>query len=660
MNAGVPVSEWAPPVALILVVGAVYWATTLAQKASWKANGELLQLVATGGFFVLRPPDPEGVQLVAVIAFMALVPAQLVFRSLAAARRITPVWLVLVLWRMARDPLRYTWLIMLLILATGLATSSTTIGATLDRGQEDSIHYELATDIRLSEPDRGADSDAMIESLAELPGLTLVSPALRERARVDNTDVELLAVDSDTFSRIAWYRDDLSDRSMVQLMSAVRPVEPAERVPIPDGAATIGAWVKPAFSSTGLALWFLVEDATGVTHTIDLGIIKRLEWARLRVDLPAGLEEPLYLSAIEVFEPAGNQGNLSEYADLVDGTPGHVYLDDLHVTLAGSNQEQVFEAFEDADGWSPIVTDPKEPDEIVASDAQVHGGQRSGLFTFGSIRNRLIRGFQRSPTGGPVPVVVSDTFAELSGFAVGRTFIVEIASRLVPFRISATAEYFPALSPDGNGFIVADLDSLLGHLDLLTYSTPPLRPNELFLASATGSEDIVLSAARALAGSAWQTSGYESELDQLRLDPLGGAGRRVLVWVSIAVAILAGGLGYGTYLLSSGHSGHRETGVLRSAGFTGWQLGWLLGAEHLAVAVVGLGIGTWTGLQMSALMASSVAVTAEGLPIVPPIVTVTNWQVLAPFYVVLIAVVTGALLLLRRPGVERRNQTADG
>ena len=63
---------------------------------------------------------------------------------------------------------------------------------------------------------------------------------------------------------------------------------------------------------------------------------------------------------------------------------------------------------------------------------------------------------------------------------------------------------------------------------------------------------------------------------------------------------------------------------------------------------------------MSALMASSVAVTAEGLPIVPPIVTVTNWQILIPFYVVLIAVVTGALIVSRRPGVERRNQTADG
>ena len=49
----------------------------------------------------------------------------------------------------------------------------------------------------------------------------------------------------------------------------------------------------------------------------------------------------------------------------------------------------------------------------------------------------------------------------------------------------------------------------------------------------------------------------------------------------------------------------------------------------------------------------------SGQPIVPPIVTVTNWQVLIPFYVVLIAVVTGALLLLRRPGAERRNQSAE-
>ena len=659
MTADVPISEWAPPVALILVVGVVYSATTLARRASWVANGEILQLAATGGYFVLRPPDPEGVQFVAIVAFMALVPAQLVFRALSAARRITPVWLVLVLWRMARDPLRYTWLIMLLILATGLAASSITIGATLDQGQEDSLHYELATDIRLFDPDLDADSDSIIESLAELPGLKLVSPALRETASVDDTDISLLAVDSDTFSTIAWYRDDLADRPLLQLMSAVRPVEPADRVPIPDGAATIGAWVRPAFSSTGLALWFLVEDANGAIHTIDLGIIDTLGWARHTVDLPEGIEAPLHLSAIEVFQPAGNQGNLSEFSDLVNGTPGHIYLDDLYVTQAGSGEEIVFEAFEDTDGWSPIVTDPKKPDKIVASEEEVHGGQRSGLFTFGAIRNRLIRGFQRSPTGGPVPVVISSTFAELSGFGIGRNFIVEVSSRLVTFRVSEIAEYFPTLSPDGTGFIVADLDALLGHLNVLTYSTPPLSPNELFLASEAGAEDEVLSSARALAGSSWQTSGYESELSRLRLDPLGGAGWRVLVWVSIAVAILAGGLGYGTYLLSSGASRHQETSVLRSAGFTGWQLSWLLGVEHLVVAVIGLGIGTWTGFKMSDLMASSIAVTAEGLPIVPPIVTVTNWQVLIPFYVVLIAVVTGALLLLRRPGAERRNQSAE-
>ena len=660
MTADVPVSELAPPVALILGVGALYWATTQVQRASWTANLELAQLAATGGYFVLRPPDPEGVQLVAIIAFMSLVPAQLAFRLLAVSRRFTPVWLVLVLWRMARDPLRYTWLIMLLILATGLATSSTTIGATLDRGQEDSIHYELATDIRLSEPDLGTDADSIIGPLSEISELALISPALRETARIDEIDVTLLGVDSGTFSRVAWYRDDLSSRSFLELMSAISPPAPATQVTIPGRAASIGVWVKPAVSSSGLAIWVMIEDATGETHTIDLGIIETLEWSRLSVDLPAGLEMPLHLSAVEVFEPAGNQGNLSEFADLVNGTPGHVFLDDLHVVLAGSGDVRVFEDFEDVAGWSPIVTDPQDPDRIVASEEEVYAGKRSGLFTFGDTRNRLIRGFQRSPTGGPVPLIVSTTFADKIGASVGQTFVAEINSRLVQFRISATAEYFPTVSPDGNGFLIADLDSLLGHLDVLTYSSPRVRPNELFLASETSVEDKVLAAAKKVAGPAWQTQSYQSELDYLRSDPLGGAGWRMLVWVSIAVAILAGGLGYGTYLLSSTADGHQESGVLRSAGFTGWQLGWLLAIEHLAVAVVGLGVGTWTGLQMSSLMASSVAVTANGQPIVPPVVTITDWQTLTPFYIALVAVVTGALWMLRRPGAERRNQRTDG
>ena len=98
--------------------------------------------------------------------------------------------------------------------------------------------------------------------------------------------------------------------------------------------------------------------------------------------------------------------------------------------------------------------------------------------------------------------------------------------------------------------------------------------------------------------------------------------------------------------------------------------------EELLVALHSVEVGRVRGVHDSPLDAGPVhrlkeafggvhddtpiVASAEGLPIVPPIVTVTNWQILIPFYVVLIAVVTGALIVSRRPGVERRKQTADG
>ena len=54
------------------------------------------------------------------------------------------------LWHMARNPLQYSWLVLLLVLVTGLGVLATTVGGTLDRSQVDRINYEVGADIRIS------------------------------------------------------------------------------------------------------------------------------------------------------------------------------------------------------------------------------------------------------------------------------------------------------------------------------------------------------------------------------------------------------------------------------------------------------------------------------------------------------------------------------
>jgi ABC-type antimicrobial peptide transport system permease subunit len=79
---------------------------------------------------------------------------------------------------------------------------------------------------------------------------------------------------------------------------------------------------------------------------------------------------------------------------------------------------------------------------------------------------------------------------------------------------------------------------------------------------------------------------------------------------------------------------------------------WLVAAEHLVIVIMGLAIGTVAGFAMSNIMVSAVAVTERGDPVLPPFVVTTNWALMGPIYVALIAVFAAALYLLARVASE--------
>ena len=64
----------------------------------------------------------------------------------------------------------------------------------------------------------------------------------------------------------------------------------------------------------------------------------------------------------------------------------------------------------------------------------------------------------------------------------------------------------------------------------------------------------------------------------------------------------------------------------------------------MLVALIGLGVGTWAGFQMSRMMVSSVAVTDGGGRVLPPFILTTNWVLMGPLYAVMLAIFVVALL----------------
>ena len=246
-----------------------------------------------------------------------------------------------------------------------------------------------------------------------------------------------------------------------------------------------------------------------------------------------------------------------------------------------------------------------------------------------------------------MPVVASSSFVERTGTRAGNALIVNILGRLIPVRIMDTVEYFPTLDPEGNGFLVADLDNLLRHLNILS-PVSRISANELLLRNVPGTDDEVNAIAHSLAPRSELVHSRMQLLEEIRLDPLITAGWRAMILIAIFVIVFAATLGYVTYLLSFSGQSRAEMGFLQALGFRHRQMTSLLIAEHLVVAAIGIAIGTAAGFFMSNIMVSAVAVTENGLPVVPPYILTTDWFFMGAIYAALIFIFVAALLWLAR------------
>ena len=635
--------EWVAEVALLLGVAAIYWATSRSSQRSLQVGGLVLQAVLVVIFVALEPPSSGQFSFVPTIGLIAIIPAQGVFLLLRASERITPVWVAMGLWHMARNPTQYSWLVLLLVMATGLGFLATTAGGTLTRSYEERVLYQVAADIRVTDLPMffGGGREFLKESYLTIPGVMGVSMALRGSGTVGATSAgrqfDVLAVESREFPYISWYRDDFSKRPLSGVMRALHSDVLFEPIAIPEGASDIGMWTKPEDLYPNMALWMVIQDARGVLETVSLGGTGPPEWHLTRTLLPSSLVPPLRLVSVQVYEPVYGS----------TGTPGSILMDDLHVVGQSNGEEHLLDGFEDGTTWTALATSMISTDLIASTDEDVFRGQRAGLFTFGKDTDRGIRGFYRSPSGGRVPVVASSSFMAGAGLGVGDSFIVEVMSRLIPVVVTDTVDYFPTLNPRRGGFLLADLDNLLRHLNLLS-PISTIAPNELFINEAPGAGTAVRDAVLGLVPSSNSVHDKESLLSSVQLDPLVTAGWRAMVPLSLGIIVFTAGLGYVTYLLSFAGRNRSEMGFLRSLGLSRRQMIGLLGLEHLVIVTAGLGLGTWAGYQMSTVMVSSVAVTETGNRVLPPFTLITDWGFMVIIYAAMIAIFTAALYALTR------------
>ena len=645
---------WVPEAAVIAVFGAAYWLSTsnapsllrsgaspvldtgmrVITRAFWMA----VQIGAVAWFTYMSPPHPDQPSAVFVgsIALLCIVPAQALFYLLAEFARHAPVWVSMSMWHMARNPLQYSWLVLLLVLAGGIGVLSTTVGATLDRSYEERVRYNVGSDIRVIELDSylGRRDGRVEETFGAVPGVQSISVAHRATGRIGagqiGTGFSLLAVDTDTFD--AWYRDDFFERTLDQVLSTLKVEEPVRTIEIPEGSRQIQMWVNPEDFYSLIFLWIVLEDANGRTDTVTFGKVPEPGWNLVNTDLPGDLVHPIKVVSIQINEPGFG----------ATATAGSIVFDDL-AAVSESGEATLVEGFEDSFDWVHLATTQLGVDEVTRVSDNVHSGTGAAHFVFGKETNVGLRGFYRAGGHGFIPAVASRTFSAATGAGVNNAILVTLPGGVVPVVVTDIVDYFPTLDPARGGFLVFDIDTLLTYLDALN-PIGGTAVNEIFIETAPGADMEVFQSVSRIVRARGDAVGLEEQLAAQEIDPLISAGWRTIVPVALGVVLFMSGLGYVVYLLAFAERSMGEMGSLRSLGFSRVQTIGLIGLEHMLVALIGLGVGTWAGFQMSRMVVSSVAVTDGGGRVLPPFILTTNWVLVGPLYVVMLAIFVVALL----------------
>ncbi len=637
-------NEWPLQVAILAAFGIAYWATTRVTRVKERLGGIIAQVAMVALFVWQHPPDQDDLLLfVPILILVTIVPLQLGFYVLRWLASITPLVLVLPLIHMSRNPLQYSWMILLLVLLTGLGVLATTVGSTLGESQHDRARYNVGADIHISgiEFDQFAHPQNWRRPFDETAGVADVSFGFRSLGQTgpdsERSIFELLAVEPRRFLEVGWFRDDFAGRSLSSIMGSLLPTSPVEPIPIPEDAGGVGVWAKPESSYQSLLVLFLVMDRRQIVTALPVGSpIDPTRWQLLSTLLPEDIPRPLHFLGLLTFE----QGVFGSA-----GITGSVLLNDLHA--AGPDGIEIIEPFNGDTNWSPFRVADSGTDSITYIDDDSFEGGVSAVYRFGQETYLGIRGLHLLPEGGHVPVLVSSTFAKANGVEPGDSFVATIQSRTVPVVVGDVVDYFPTLSPSGPGFMVANLSALTTYLDMIDPGARHL-PTELFIRTESGQQQATLAAVSALVDTPELINSVIQEVERSDVDPLITAGWRVMIPISAGVIVLVSALGYVVYLISFGGRARVEIGALRAMGLSRAQLVGLLTFEHISIALIGIGLGTWAGFQMSRFMVTSLEVSEEGEEILPPFLLTTDWAFMVPVYALMIAIVVVALLNLNR------------
>ncbi|MFC2010587.1 FtsX-like permease family protein [Chloroflexota bacterium] len=589
------------------------------------------------------------------IVFLRLFP---IIISLATKlnRYISNTSVVLGLWYMARNPVHYGRLILLLMMAASVGMFSATFINTLERSYNERAMYSSGSDVRLEALDNlFTRKDALQQEYSGIPGVEEVSMAYRvDGSAVTNyrrTNFTLLAVDPVTLSEVAWYRDDFADQPFQELMNLIGEDKPIQQgLALADGTEAIGVWVYPMKGYIETRVCAKIRNGLGHYIDYELGSIDGEGWQYFEAKLTTvGFDtlplSPLSLICLYISE------NI-EFSSLLGG----VYFDDLQVRGSFSSEPVVIEDFEDVGEWTVLAgatsrsfsSASLKKDKLSISNEVVHNGTASAQFTWERPRGTVIKGISPNMDTRPLVVVASRSFMDNIKVSEGDLIQLSLPRQSLNASIGGVIDYFPTLDPAETGFLIANIDRLYSLTNLLR--SIPINPNETWLTVTDDTEQraVTVGILDSVRYGAQNFYDKDAIILNLRTDPLAGAGWSGMLMIAFLGVILVSSLGFVVYSYLSAQGQQLDFVILRTQGFSLRQIVGLVCFEKLFIIIVGIGLGTIIGERLSYVMIPFLQLTERGERVLPSFVLTTNWGTIGIAYIILAAafIITTFLVIL--------------
>ena len=657
---------------LLLVVSIVLF-RQLTEQGSLAATN-LLGQVAVNQLLLAVP----AITLVAsAMVLIRLFPLVMSLASRLLAPRLPP-GLVMGLWQMARNPTHYARLALLLILMAGLGIFAASFGGTLQRSFTERVLYSAGSDIRLVNVSiniRGGSRpiDKPYEDMDEVQNAAPVLRAIGSHLGTFGGDstFDVLAVDSEKFEDVAWFRDDFSDNPLPDVMSQLNGHEIPLGIPMPDNARAIQVLMKADRPYPTVSLGARLRDSNGRYFTYRLGFLESSNWRLYSAELFEGgsprsrlfPSRPFTLVSIGVGE-----------TDLERGLrPGSILIDTVRVRKSNGEIE-VLDDFRnlaqdtnaEVDGWNVLQdSSVANQDRIRASEVSARG-DGSLMFAWSAGRALVARGISPGGEPQPVPVVASESFLKHFGHSIGDDVKISVSGRRLTAVLVDTVEFFPTLDSYNDRFLVADLETVRAYTNL-GMARAEITANEMWLRTDVEGEERVEFIEKLREGRPFQIGRAIDTVEDLavaQIDPLVLAGWRALLLIAFGAILVLSSLGFLVHAYISFRNRELQFALMRTMGFSTRQLVSLMWLEQALVILVGMALGTWMGGRLGATIMPFLGHDDRGGQVLPPFVIEVGWQNLLVTYVamglIFTAIIIGVILFIRRMSLSQVLRVGDG